>query len=73
MTHTHQTLILALEHRFDFHSARVIAAEAQKAAGLDDRTEYSEDELRRLTEFLPMERDMTPVLETLGLIEKVEA
>lgn len=70
MMQTHDSFVSALEKRFDFHSARVIAREAQKAAGLDDRSEYTEDELRTLTEHLPVgDRDLVPVLQTLGLVE----
>lgn len=71
---THDSFVSALEHRFDFYSARVVAREAQQAAGLDDRNEYSEEELRRLAEQLPLgDRDLTPVLQTLGLAEPAQA
>lgn len=71
---THDTLITALEQRFDFHSARVVAQEARALAGLDERHEYSEDELRKLAEYLPLgDRDLLPVLHTLGLTEPASA
>jgi hypothetical protein len=70
MMSTHETLVNALEKRFDFHSARVVAREAQKAAGLDDRAEYSAEDLRRLAEHLPVaDHELLPVLQTLGLVE----
>lgn len=65
----YDTLVNALETRFDFHSARVLAHEAVVGAGLAEDANWSEDDLRLAAEHIPKrrDRDLTPVYERLGL------
>jgi|GEM_PF-4175207 len=65
----YETLVNALETRFDFHSARVLAHEAVVGAGLNEEGSWSEDELRLVAEHIPKrrDRDLSPVFERLGL------
>lgn len=62
------TLVSALEMRFDFHSARVIANEAVAQAGLADRSEWTQDDLAlAIAHVTSTGKDLKPVLEQLGL------
>lgn len=64
------SFVSALEQCFDFHSARVIAKDAVASAGLQDREEWSDDDLKRVAAHLPAARkSLTPVLQKLGLGE----
>lgn len=66
--HGYDTLVSALEVRFDFHSARVIAREAASAAGLPDGAEWNEEDLHRVAQRLPLpEAELGPVYERLGV------
>lgn len=63
-----ETLVNALEKRFDFHSARVVATEAAAQAGLADRSDWSQEDLAlAIAHVSSTGKDLTPVLEQLGL------
>lgn len=62
------TLVSALETRFDFHSARVIASEAVAQAGLAERSDWTQDDLAlAIAHVTSTGKDLTPVLAQLGL------
>jgi len=62
------TLVSALEKRFDFHSARVVANEAATQAGLAERSDWSQEDLAlAIAHVTPTGKDLKPVLEQLGL------
>lgn len=64
----YDNLVSALEVRFDFYSARVVAREAVTAAGLEGGTGWSEDELRRVAQQIPLPTtELDRVCERLGL------
>lgn len=66
----YDTFVSALETRFDFHSARVVAKDAVKSAGLEDRSDWTDDELKLAAANIPsVGKDLRPVLERLGLAE----
>ncbi len=69
----YDTLVSALETRFDFHSARTLANEAIASAGLEDRKELSNEDLTKVIDQIGASgRDMTAVKERLGLVESAQ-
>ncbi len=68
----YDTLVSALETRFDFHSARTVATEAMATAGLEDRKDLSNDDLTKVIDQIAATgRDMTAVKEKLGLADRI--
>lgn len=63
------TLVAALETKFDFHSARVVGRDASIEAGLADRTDWSTEDMRLALAHVPAgKKDLHPVMEQLGLV-----
>lgn len=63
----YDTLVSALEARFDYHSARSLATEAVKEAGLADRSEWSDDDLTAALAKVPADdKDLSPVRDYLA-------
>ena len=61
-------LVSGLERRFDFYSARVVAREALKSNGLDDKKEYAPDEAQTLVDHIASAGDeMDDVWVALGM------
>jgi hypothetical protein len=52
MSHGFNSILNALQARFDYYSARVQAREALARVGLDERDAYSEGELQRIVDAL---------------------
>ena len=52
MSSGYEHLVWSLERRFDFLSARTVAAEAVKGAGLEEKAKYSDDELGSIVQLL---------------------
>jgi hypothetical protein len=70
----YDTFVSALESSFDFHSARVIAKDAVSAAGLEDSSDWTDDELKLAAASIPAGgKDLRPVLVALGLVEEEPA
>ncbi|MCC6621184.1 MAG: hypothetical protein IT385_08015 [Deltaproteobacteria bacterium] len=64
----YETLVSALEARFDFHSARVVAREAASDAGLADREDWDPGDFERALARVPLaDRDVGPVKLRLGI------
>ena len=67
MSSGYEHLVWSLERRFDFLSARTVAAEAVKGAGLEEKAKYSADELGSIVELLGgVGSRMEPVWGALG-------
>ena len=67
MSSGYEHLVWSLERRFDFLSARTVAAEAVKGAGLEEKAKYSADELGSIVELLgALEVEWNPFGEPLG-------
>jgi len=47
MGNSFDSLVSHLESRYDYHSARVIAAEALKAAGLEEGKDYGDGDVKK--------------------------
>ena len=52
MSHGYQDLVTCLENRYDYHSARVVAADALLSVGLEEADSYKPAELQKIVDAL---------------------